>query len=328
MRAVVVDEPGGLERLRVAEVAEPRAGPGDVLIEVAYAACNWSDIQKRQGVYPDPVQYPALLGLEVSGRVLRRGAGVRAPREGQAVAAITGPRGLGGFAERVAAPRAYVIPLPEGFDPKLGAAFPVVGLTAYHLLHTAHRVRRGETILIHAIGGALGLVLTQLAVAAGARVLGTAGSRAKAERALAYGAARVAVRDEDDFVEMALRETGGRGVDLVIDSLGADILERSFDALRPYGRLINIGEAAGYPNFPIRETLYKRSTSMAGFELLHAVPGSRRWLAGVWAIVGGLASGALEIPIVAEFPLSEIREAQALLESRGVAGKLLLDVTR
>jgi NADPH:quinone reductase len=185
MRAVVVDEPGGLEKLRVAEVPEPEARAGEVLIEVTYAACNWSDIQKRQGVYPDPVHYPAVLGLEVSGRILERGPGVRALHVGQPVAAIAGPRALGGFAERIAVPREFVIPLPAGFDLRKAAAFPVVALTAYHLLHTAHRVRRGETILIHAIGGALGLVLTQLAVAAGARVVGTASSQAKADSAVA-----------------------------------------------------------------------------------------------------------------------------------------------
>jgi NADPH2:quinone reductase len=99
MRAVVVDEPGGLDKLRVADVAEPEARPGEVLIEVAFAACNWSDIQKRQGVYPDPVQYPAVLGLEVSGRIVDRGPGVRGLHVGEAVAAIAGPSAIGGFAE-------------------------------------------------------------------------------------------------------------------------------------------------------------------------------------------------------------------------------------
>jgi NADPH2:quinone reductase len=328
MRAVVVDEPGGLDKLRVADVAEPEAGAGEVLIDVAFAACNWSDIQKRQGVYPDPIKYPAILGMEVSGRIARVGPGVRGFRKGQPVAAIVGPRALGGFAERVAIPQEFLIALPDGFDMRKAAAFPVVGLTAYHLLYTAHKVKRGETILIHAIGGALGLALTQLAVAADAKVLGTASSRAKADSALAYGASRVVVRDEADFVEVALEETGGRGVDLVIDSLGADILERSFDALRRYGRLINIGEAAGYPNFPIREKLYERSTSMAGFELLHAIPGSRQWATGLRKVVGGIADGTLEIPVAAEFPLSAIREAQAHLEGRGVSGKVLIDPSR
>lgn len=200
MRAVLVEAPGGPDALRLAEVAEPEAGPGEVLVRVSHAACNWGDIQKRQGIYPDPVAYPAVLGAEVSGTVEACGKGVTALRPGQFVAAITGPDMLRGFAERVAVPQGYVIPLPPGFDPSLAAAFPVVCLTAHHLLHTAHRLRRGEIVLIHAIGGGVGLALTQMARAAGARVLGTVGDAAKAERALAFGAERVIVRGEEDFV--------------------------------------------------------------------------------------------------------------------------------
>lgn len=123
-----------------------------------------------------------------------------------------------------------------------------------------------------------------------------------------------------------MRETRGRGADLVIDSLGAEILERSFDALRPFGRLINIGEAAGEPAFAIRKKLYERSTSMAGFEMLHAGPGSRRWRAGVRTVVDALTAGRLTVPVAATFALERVADAQALLESRRVAGKILLEV--
>lgn len=327
MRAAQVDEPGGLEHLNVVEVAEPRPGPGEVLIEVAFGACNWGDIQKRQGIYPDPVTYPAILGAEVSGVICERGNGVRLLRKGQFVSAITGPDMLRGFAEFVAVPEPYTIPLPPGFDPRVAAAFPVATITAWHLLHTAHRVRRGEIILIHAIGGAVGLMLTQLARAAGARVIGTVGSIEKAKMPLTYGAHRVIARDEEDFVAAVLAETSGRGVDLVIDSLGADILRRSFDCLRPFGKVINIGEAAGEPDFPIRKTLYRRSTSLAGFEVLDAVPGSRRWRAGVVSLVRDLNQGRLRVPVTAEFPLDRVRDAQGLLESRTASGRVLIKVT-
>lgn len=326
MRAVVVDEPGGLEQLRVTKIPEPAPGPGEVALEVAFAACNWGDIQKRQGIYPDPVAYPVTLGAEVSGYVRARGKAVSGLRVGQFVAALTGPDMLRGFADTVIVPEKYAIPLPPGFDPRLAAAFPVVSLTAFHLLHTAYRIRRGETILIHAIGGALGLAITQLAHAAGARVIGTVGTPAKAERAVELGAERVVVRGNEDFVEVAMAETRGKGVDLVIDSLGADILKRSFDALRPFGRIINIGEAAGEPSFPIRKRLYERSTSLAGFEILHVGPGSRRWRRSVGLIVDRIASGTLKIPIAAEFALADIRKAQAALEGRGAAGKVLIEV--
>ena len=202
----------------------------------------------------------------------------------------------------------------------------MVALTAYHLLHSACRLRKGETVLIHAIGGAVGLMLTQMAVRIGARVIGTVGTPGKAAAPLAYGAHVVVDTNRDDFVEAALEFTKGRGVDLVIDSLGADVLPRSFDALRTYGRVINIGEAAGYPDFDIRPKLYERSTSLAGFELHHARPGSPRWARGVRYVLDGLDGGWLEVPVQGIHDLDDVRAAQQRLEGRGVAGKLLLQV--
>ena len=326
MRAVVVEQPGGLDMLRLAQVPEPVPGPGEVQIRIAFAGCNWSDIQKRQGVYPDPVAYPLIPGAEVSGIVSALGRGVRNRRAGDRVAAIVGSTFAGGFAESCVTDTRYVIPLPSSVSLKLGAAFPVVALTAYHLLHSAYRLRKGETVLIHAVGGAVGLMLTQMAARKGARVIGTVGTPAKAAAPLAYGAHVVVDTNRDDFVEAALEFTNGRGVDLVIDSLGADVLPRSFDALRTYGRVINIGEAAGYPDFDIRPKLYERSTSLAGFELHHARPGSPRWARGVRYVLRGLAEGWLEVPIEGVHDLDDVRAAQRRLEGRGVAGKLLLEV--
>ncbi len=326
MRAVIVEQPGGLDHVHIRDVPPPVPGRGQVTIAVHHAGCNWSDIQKRQGVYPDPVTYPAILGLEVSGTVAALGAGVESLSVGRRVAAITGPTMLGGFAEVVAVDAGYVIPLPDDIDDRLGAAFPVIALTAWHLLFSAHALQSGETVLIHAIGGGVGLMLTQLAVAHGARVFGTVGRAAKADKALALGAERVVVRDTEDFVDAAMALTGGRGVDLVIDSLGGDTLRRSFDALKVYGRVINIGEASGYPDFDIRAKLYERSTALAGFELVHADPGSARWQNGVDAVLARLRDGRLSVPIEHIAPLDRVRDAQALLESRGVAGKVLLHV--
>lgn len=326
MRAVVVSRPGGLDRLDVTERPAPLPDRDEVVIAVEYAGCNWGDIQKRQGVYPDPVAYPAVLGAEVSGRIVKRGRGVKTLREGDRVAAITGPDMLRGFAEQVAVPAAYAIALPEGFDLRAAASFPIAALTAYHVLFTAHRLCRGETVLVHAVAGSVGLAVTQLATEAGVRVIGTTSSVEKAAAALAHGAARVVLHGEEDFVTVAMEETGGRGVDLVIDSLGGDVLPRSFAALRPFGRLINIGEASGEPDFAVRKMLYRRSTSMAGFEVLHAVPGSPRWRRGLRHVLGALDDGRLTIPVAADFPLERIRDAQAFMEGRSAAGKVVLRV--
>lgn len=326
MRAIVVERPGGLEQLQLKDVPAPEPGPGEVLIDVAYASCNWSDIQKRQGVYPDRVAYPVVLGGEVSGHVVAKGRGVRGIEPGERVAAIAGPRCIGGFADRVVVPADYIIRLPDEFPLDLGAAFPMVALTAYHLTHSAYRVRKDEFVLVHAIGGAVGLMLTQMLKGVGAKVIGTVGGPGKGDRARACGADRIVDRSTEDFVEAARDFTGGKGIDLVIDSLGADFLEHSFDTLRAYGHIINIGEAAGYPDFPIRPKLYERSTSLAGFELLHARPGSARWRRGVKFVVDGFASGRLILPIEGVFPLERCADLQRRLERRGVSGKLLLEI--
>ena len=326
MRALVLLGPGDIDRFELKELETPEPRAGEVRIAVRYAGVNWGDIQKRQGVYPVPIDYPAVIGLEVSGHIEAKGAGVRGLRVGQPVAAITGPRMLGGYAERCVVPQDYAIALPDGVPLDLAAAMPAAAITAWHLLHSAHRLRRGETLLIHAIGGGVGLMLTQLACRKGATVIGTVGSAGKAGRALDFGAHHVIDRSHQDFVAEAMRLTRGRGVDLVIDSLGAEILERSFDALKPFGRVINIGEAAGYPDFDIRAKLYERSTSLAGFEFLQAGPGSPAWRRGIKAILAYLADGSLRMPIEAILPLADAGKAHKLLESRKVSGKLLLDV--
>jgi NADPH2:quinone reductase len=326
MRALVLSAPGGIDRFALEEVPTPEPRQSEIRIKIRYAGVNWGDIQKRQGIYPDPIDYPAVIGLEVSGHVEAKGAAVRNLQIGQPVAAITGPKMLGGYAEYCVVPEDYAIALPEDMPLDLAAAMPAAAITAWHLLHTAHRLRRGEKILVHAIGGGLGLMLTQLARLKGAKVFGTVGSPGKAEHPLSYGAHHVVDRSSEDFVAEIMRITHGRGVDLVIDSLGAEILERSFDVLRPFGRVINIGEAAGYPDFDIRAKLYQRSTSLAGFEFLHAKPGSPGWRRGTKAILDYLEDGRLRMPIEAILPLGEAGRAHQLLESRQVSGKLLLDV--
>ena len=327
MRAVVVKHPGGREKLEIQEIQRPAPETGEVLIQVAYASCNWSDIQKRAGNYPEPVTYPAILGGEVSGLVEAIGDNVKTIKTNDRVGAITGPHLLGGYADYVTVPEEYVIKVPDSMNLTAAAAFPIVTLTAYHLLRTAYQLRSTETLLIHAIGGGVGLMLTQMAVQIGAKVFGTASSDEKGNAALKFGAARVINRSREDFVEVVMEETGGKGVDLVIDSLGGDILPRSFDALRPFGHLINIGEASGYPNFPIREKLFERSTSMAGFEVLRTVPGSALWRRSVDHVIDQLVAGTLTVPVDAIFPLDQIQQGHEAMESQQIKGKLLFEVS-
>ena len=322
MRAIIVNQPGDVSQLELTRIPEPEAGPGEVLIDVRYAGCNWMDTEKRRGIYPGKsLTYPMILGNEVCGTISKCGTGVKGLSEGQRVAAILPG---GGYAEKCAAHPELVIPLPEAIPDTLGAAFPAVSLTAYHLLNSAYSLTEGETLLIHAIGGGVGLMVTQLARQMGARVIGTVSSNSKGKQALAYGAERVVNRSEEDFVNAALEFTGGRGVDLVIDSLGGQTGYRSLDALRHYGRLINIGEAEGLPVENLRDKLYERSTSFAGFETIHAMQNPVAWRKGVEYVTIAFAEGKLDLPIAAVFPLEKCREMHEKMESRTVSGKLLL----
>lgn len=265
-----------------------------------------------------------MLGAEASGVV--EAVGAEAPRRlvGRRVAALCGPRLVGGQAEYVTLPVEYIVPIDQQFPLDGAAAFPLAALTAYHLLRTASEVRRGQVVLVHAAAGSVGLAVIQIARRLGASVIGTVGDAAKRELPRRLGAALVVDRSAEDFVEAALEFTSGRGADLVIDSLGAEILPRSFDALRHYGRLINIGEAAGEPDFPVRKKLYERSTSMAGFELLHARPGSATWRRGLAYVVPRIASGELTMPIGGRHPLDRIADVHRLFEERTGTGKQLL----
>ncbi len=322
MLAVVVDGPGGLDALVVRQVPEPVAAPGEVLIEAAYCGCNWADIQRRQGIYPHPVSYPHVMGREVSGKVLALGAEVEAFAIGERVIAILPDSG--GYAERCTAPAELVTRLPTAIPLDVGAAFQVQALTAYHMLHTVYATRAGETVLLHAASGGVGLFATQLAVKAGATVIGTVGTSGKEAKPLEYGAARVVNLNETDFVAVVLEITGGEGVDLAIDSLGAKTLDRTFDAVRVLGHIINIGEAEGTPYANLRERILPRSQSFTRFSLGHVWERPDLWAQGMNYVLAALEDGSLEAPIVDRFPLDDVAGMHRRLEGRQVAGKLLL----
>jgi len=194
------------------------------------------------------------------------------------------------------------------------------------MLHTLHRLKRGETVLVNAIGGGVGLFTTQLAVKAGARVVGTVGTPGKEKRALEYGAERVVVTTNEDFEKAVLDFTGGRGVDLAIDSLGATMLDRTFNVVRKLGHIISIGEAEGQPFKNIRERILPRSQTFTRFHIGHIDPGSAAWDKGVERVLGGVRDGWLKVPIAGIFPMSAAAEMHRRIESRQAAGKLLLAI--
>ena len=324
MRAIVVDQPGGIETLIVRDVPEPTVGLDDVLIETAFCGCNWADLQRRAGTYPHPVAYPHIIGREVAGKVAAIGENVDGFAVGDRVIAIPSS---GGYAERCIAPARLVSRLPDSVPFDIGAAFQVQATTAWHMLHTIHKTEPGETVLVHAAAGGVGLFAIQLAIKAGATVLGTVGTKGKEAKALAYGAARVVNLNEDDFVAVAKDMTGGEGVDLALDSLGAGTLDRTFDAVRALGHIINIGEAEGTPYSNIRERMLPHSHTFTRFSLGNIMDRPDLWRSGVDGVLAAIEDGWLDVPIVDRIPFEDVADAHRRLESRQVAGKLLLSFT-
>ena len=323
MKAVVIHGTGGPEQLVLAEVPDPVPGMGEVVIDVAYAGCNWADTQVRQGIYPHAMTYPMVLGFEVAGTVSGLGAGVTNVKVGDRVA--TFPEKGGGYSEKCVAGAAGLIKLPATVPFDTGAAFPIQALTAYHMLYTIHgRLKPGNTVLVNAIGGGVGLMVTQLAVKAGLRVIGTTGTAGKEKKALAYGAERVVNTATEDFEKAVLEFTAGKGVDLAIDSYGATMLDRTFGVVRLLGHIISIGEAEGQPLKNIRERILPRSQTFTRFHLGHVDQNSAAWKTGVDHVLAGIAAGWLKVPIEGVYPLSQAADMHRRLEGRHVAGKLLL----
>ena len=211
MKAVVIHAPGGPEQLVIADVPEPMPSPGEALVDVAFAGCNWADTQERTGIYPHPRSYPLVPGIEISGTVSKLGPDISGVRVGDRVAAFLEQGGA--YAEKAVVRANMLMPLPAEIPFDVGAALTVQPLTGYHMLHTIHGVEPGEIVLINAIGGGVGLFTTQLAVKASVRVFGTVGTPGKEKRALEYGAERVVVTTNEDFERAVLNFTNGRGCD-------------------------------------------------------------------------------------------------------------------
>lgn len=315
---------GDGENMGVADVPIPSPGAGEVLVRVAYGGCNFADTMMRRGIYPHPKGYPLVAGIELSGTVAALGPGVTGPAIGQRVAGFC--EDAGAFAEFCVVPAARLTAIPDAMGLDVAAAFYVQGLTAWHLLHTVSRTNAGDVLLVHAVGGGVGLYLTQLAVRAGATVIGTTGTPGKERRALAYGAARVVNRQDEDFAAVAMNVTAGRGVDKVVDSTGGGILDRSFDCIRQLGHVVSYGEAEARPYPNLWERLVRKSLTFTRLHIGHIDTASIAWNEGAAQVMGMIAAGTLAVPIEGAFALADVHAMYDRLESRQVAGKLLLKI--
>jgi NADPH2:quinone reductase len=321
MKAVRIHEYGGPEVLRLDDVPDPAPGPGEVLLRVRAAGVNFADTQRRSGKARHQVPLPATLGSEAAGVIVAVGAGVNPM--------LRGLRGLGlaseAQAELVRMLASEVVLLPDEVDFEVGAALPVQGLTAYHLLHTVDWVTPGMTLLVHAISGGVGLMLLQLAKAAGARVLGTASTEEKAEVARRLGADAVLVAPQDLASEV-LALTGGQGVNLVFDSVGQSTAEASRHCLAPFGHLVFFGSASGPPGPVDVESLYPRSLKVSAYWLGAPHPADSH-RAALQELVSDVAAGTLTCTLGLRLPIAEVADAHRALEERRTVGKVVLQVS-
>ena len=325
MRAVIFDRPDGDPSSTVIQnINAPTPGHGQVLVRNAFAGLNYADLMMRTGIYPHPKGYPLVAGIEMSGHVEALGPDVQSVDVGQRVAAFS--EDAGAFAEYCVVPAERVVALPDAVSLETGAAFYIQAMTAWNLLHTVSKTRPGDVLLIHAIGGGVGLQLTQMAKAAGAIVIGTVGTPGKEARSLEFGADRVVLREKEDFVDVALEMTGGRGVDKVVDSTGASILDRSFDAIRPLGHVVSYGEAEGKPYPTLWERLVQKSLTFTRLHVGHLDYTSDGWRDGTRTVLGMIADGSLKVPVEGCFTLNTVNEMFDTLASRQTAGKLIMRI--
>ena len=320
MRAVVASGTGGPDALSVGEVDAPRAGAGEVLVDVVATAVNRADTLQRQGFYPPPPGASDTIGLECSGRIVALGEGVTGWSVGDEVCALLAG---GGYAEQVAVPVGQVMPVPGGVSLVEAACLPEVAATVWsNVFMTAH-LQKGERFLVHGGAGGIGTMAVQLAAARGAEVYATAGSPEKLELCRSLGAAHAIDYREDDFVEV-LAEAGG--ADVVLDNMGAKYLGRNVSALATGGCLVIIGMQGGAKGeLDIQALLRKRGSVTA--TSLRARPVTEKAaiccgvVENVWPLV---AAGAIRPVVETTMPLDDVARAHQLMEDGSHSGKIVL----
>lgn len=328
MQALRFGEHGGPEVLRWEEVPTPVPAAGELLVRVCAFAVNWADLLERQGKYPGAPAPPYVTGHDLAGVVVAAGPGTDGPAEGTRVFGVI-PRG-GGAADYVAAPAEQFYAVPDRLDDAQAAGAAGPYLTADAAITTFGRLASGEDVLVHAAAGAYGSAAVQLCRAYGAgRIFATAGTAEKAARAREWGADVVIDYTHEDFVEVVRRETGGHGVSLVLESVGGEVLERSFDCLRPAGRLVSVGASSGRSTSRFRlHTLFELGISVAGFTLGKWLQENPELVApSVARVLDAFDRGAAS-PVVARiFPRDDVAAAHEFLAGRQSVGRTVVSMT-
>ena len=319
--AIVATRPGDANVLQRQDREPPAPAAGQVLIRHASIGVNFIDVYFRQGLYPWPVTENLILGSEGAGVVEALGDGVTGFAIGQRVA-YTLPNGS--YATHRAVPAAHVVALPDDISDDIAAAVMLKGLTAHYLLHHSYPVQAGDTVLFHAAAGGVGLIAGQWLAAKGIRAIGTAGGADKCALARANGFAEVIDYRAEDFVARVKDLTGGKGVQAVYDSVGADTVMGSLDCLAPFGTLVSFGQSSGAPDQVRISHLARASLRMTRPSLFHHTA-SRAWLEGAAAdLFDKIRKGAIKVQIGRTWPLEQAAQAHEALTGRQTTGCILL----
>lgn len=315
MRAVRIEQFGGPEVMELVELPDPEPKDGEVVVEVARCGINFADTHATRNDYLAEQTLPLTPGGEISGRT----------PDGRRVAAILPS---GGYAEKVAVPESWLVPVGDGVGDDQAAALLLQGLTAHALVHRCARLEPDETVVVEAAAGGTGTLAVQLAKRAGARVIALASSEEKRGLATRLGADATVDSRAEDLGEAILEANGGRQVDAVFEMTGGTAFEATLRTLAPFGRMVTFGIATREQNQVATGHLMRHSRSVVGFWLMHLIPRRDEVAAMIGDLHDAVAAGELEVVVGDVYPLSDVRRAHEDIASRRTTGKLLLDPSR
>ena len=321
MKAIRVSASGGPEVLRLENIAVPSPKDGEVLVRVEAIGLNFIEIYFRMGLYK-PAGYPFTPGTEVAGVVEVVGPGVTSVKSGDRVATVNAQ---GAYAEKTLVAASRLVPIPEGVSTRQAAAVMLQGMTAHYLATSTRPLGPGDTCLVHAAAGGVGLLLCRIAKKRGARVIGTVSTEAKAALALEAGADEVILYTKSDFVAETKRLTDGKGVQAVYDSVGKTTFEKGLDVLAPRGTMALFGQSSG-PAGPIDPQVLnaKGSVFLTRPSLFHYVASREELLVRAGDVLSWVKDGSLPIRVDREVPLADAAAAHRALEARETSGKVLI----
>jgi len=320
MKAIQVQKSGGPEVLTLVDLPAPKPKPNEAVVKVSAAGVNYIDVHIREGLYPSSL--PFVIGQEASGIVSEIGADVKSFKPGDRVA-YTGIRGS--YAEYAAVPADRLVLLPPGISEQQAAAAMLQGMTAHYLVYDTYPLKKGETALIHAAAGGVGLLLVQMAKNIGARVIATTGTEEKTKLARAAGADEVILYAQQDFEVETKRLTDGKGVHVIYDGVGKTTFDKDLNVLRPRGYLVLFGAASGpVPLFDVGKLAQKGSLFVTRPTLLHYMAAHEELQKRATDVLTMIATGKVKLRIEHIYPLREAQQAHRDLEGRKTTGKLLL----